>query len=177
MDSSTVGLVGEMRVQKMLNLCKMRFDIRYISNLPLYYNNDYYQVDDVIVCSKGFYAVEVKNWNCEVNCGSSRYWKVKYPTREIVVRSPLSQNTAHCRKIEKITGTMPVNIVLFMDGAVLKDPPEGIMLASKFPNFLANQEDIFTQEYVDKLYQSLVEYKKKIEPQMIMEFILKRAKV
>lgn len=177
MDTSTAGLVGEIKVQRLLNACKIRFGIKYISNLPLYCDGTYYQVDDVVVCTRGFYALEVKNWNCEINCGNQRYWKVKYPTREIVVKSPLAQNTRHCNKIYTLTGSTPTNIVVFTEGAKLKNPPENVMLLSQFSQFLSSQNEVLTQEQVDTLANSLAEYKRAIEPQMLLDFIIKRAKI
>lgn len=179
MNTSTVGLIGELKVQRLLNVCKLQMGAQYISNLPLYDSdkNTYNQVDDVVICTRGFFAIEVKNWNCEVNCEDSRYWKVKYPKQEIYVKSPLDQNTAHCRKLEKITGCMPINIVLFVDGARLKGPPDGIMLASEFPSYLARYPEIISQSEAEDLYNRLVDYKRSIEPRMIMEFIVRRAKI
>lgn len=177
MDTSTTGLVGEIKVQRMLNACKVRFGIKYISNLPLYCDGTYYQVDDVVICTRGFFALEVKSWNCEINCGNQRFWKVRYPTREIVVKSPLEQNMQHCRKIYTLTGKTPTNIVVFIEGAKLRTPSENVMMLSQFPQFLAGREEVLSQEEVDSLSGTLVKYKRSIEPQMLLDFIIKRAKI
>lgn len=177
MSTSTDGLVGELKVQRVLNSCRLRFGLRYISNLPIYNDGTYFQIDDVVVCTRGLYSLEVKNWNCKVTCNSQSFWKVKYPTREIMVKSPLIQNRQHCDKLARITGVMPVNVVLFADEAQLENPPENVLHFSQFKDFLSDREEIFDCNKVDSITAALEAYKKSIEPQMLMDFIFKRAKI
>lgn len=177
MSTSTVGLIGELKVQRILNSCKARFGIKYVSNLPLYNDRNYFQIDDVVICTRGLYALEVKNWNCEVTCDSRGYWKVKYPTHEIMVKSPIIQNRQHCEKLARITGVMPVNVVLFADEARLKNSPENVMHFSQFKEYLSDREELFDDNKVDSILSALKAYKKSIEPQMLMDFIFKRADI
>lgn len=178
MDADIVGLVGELNVQRLLNINRDRFGIRHISNFPILLNGRFSQVDSLVVCNKGLLVLEVKNWqNCTIYCNNTKYWRVVYPTREIMVASPQSQNRGHCKKIYSITGIQPCSIILFADSARLLQPSEEIMHIGEFMRNIAGLPDIFAASQIDAVYEKLMQYKKSIEPQMLMDFIIKRVKL
>lgn len=178
MDTDMIGLMGELRVQHILNANKARYGIRFISNFPVLLDGVFCQIDILLLCSKGFFSLEVKQWqNCTVHCSDNRFWRIVYPSREIMVHSPVLQNRRHCNKVFGITGLTPENIVLFSEDAKIRNPTSGIMYIGEFIEYLAGLPDILCKKDIDNAYHALQSYKKSIEPRMLMDFIIKRAKI
>ena len=87
------GIVGETGVCKLLNQIQTKTYVKYIHNLPVKGVRSFQQVDIVLLTLYGFFCIEVKNWDCTVYVSPrSRYWQVEYPTRNLVVPSPIIQN-------------------------------------------------------------------------------------
>ena len=64
MDSALRGLLGELKTLARLSVGKTDLSLQCISNFPIKGDNTYYQVDAIIVCTKGVFCLEVKNWSC-----------------------------------------------------------------------------------------------------------------
>lgn len=176
MNSVLIGLVGEFRALNSIASASENIHLKYLSNFPLKYENSYGQVDVVVVCTKGVFCIEIKDWICKVNCSRNYYWKVTYPSREISVRSPLMQNQAHCSHISNLLCCEVYNIVMFSDEAQLIDPPTNVMHFKDFVPLLGSLPTALAVDDVEKFMEKLAAYKRSIEPDMLADFIFKRLK-
>lgn len=174
MNTSIIGLVGEIQACQVITQSKAGANLKYISNFPVKdQKGQYFQVDTLVVCSKGIFCIEVKNWEATVHCSDKYYWQVEYSSGEKKVRSPLVQNRQHCNKVQTICGKHVMSIILFTDSASLLSPVANVMYVSDFINYLAVQPIRLGEDEVENIYQGLVAYKKSIEPEMLVDFVFK----
>lgn len=176
MNSCLVGLLGELKALARLEGSSGDLHLKYVSNFPIKNNDTYYQVDAIVICKKGIFCLEVKNWSCIVQCTSSYYWDVKYPTKSLVIRSPLAQNVAHCTQVEKILQRNCYNYVLFAGSTTLLNEPANVMHAPAFIPSIRKLPDILEAGDIDTLAGKLKAYKKKIEPDMLVDFLFKQVR-
>lgn len=174
MNSALLGLLGELKTLSRIQSNSADLHLRYVSNFPMKSRDTYYQVDAVVVCTSGVFCLEVKNWSCTVMCSDSFYWKVRYPTQEIVVKSPVKQNAAHCTLISKLLGTPVNNIVLFAGDTRLVNPLGGVMMVSDFIPMIRAREASLEISQIDNVIEQLKAYKKSVEPDMLVDFVFKQ---
>ncbi len=94
-----------------------------------------------------------------------------------MVSSPVLSNRRHCMKVLGIVGDVPENVVLFSEEAQVKNPLKEVMYISDFMQYLAGMPDVFSSDRIEHYFEMLLKYKKSIEPQMLLDFIIKRAKI
>lgn len=174
MNLALVGLLGELKTLSRIQSNSADLCLRYVSNFPMKSRDTYYQVDAVVVCTKGVFCLEVKNWSCTVTCNDSFYWRVQYPTQEIFVKSPVRQNALHCNLISKLLGTPVSNIVLFAGDTRLFNQPSNVMLVEDFIPMIRSKEPSLAVSQIDDIIEQLKAYKRTVEPDMLVDFVFKQ---
>lgn len=168
------GIVGETGVCKLLNQIQTKTYVKYIHNLPVKGVRSFQQVDIVLLTLYGFFCIEVKNWDCTVYVSPrSRYWQVEYPTRNLVVPSPIIQNGEHCRYLQRTIFSQFNSLIVFSDKARLVDPLTYTIHANELIPFILSRDKIYSEEIVNDSYEKLLNLKHKTEATMIASFILK----
>lgn len=174
MNTNIIGLIGELQACNIMDKSKANICLKYISNFPVRDDrNQFFQVDTIVICTKGVFCVEVKNWEATVYCGSQYFWTVVYKSGEKTVKSPMAQNAQHCRKVSAVFKRDVHSIVLFTDSAVLRDPLSNVMYIADFIPYLAELPDVLTSEEVEKIYNEFIKYKQSMETAMLVDFIFK----
>ena len=169
------GLRGENLVVSTLQDAK-DLDVRILRNFPLMNDSKtgYYQIDIVLVCDRGIYALEVKNWECTVDCSMSNiYWKVTYPTREIMVKSPFLQNKIHCKFLCDLIKRPVYNVVVFSDKTTIQNGFQGVIRCTDIASFLSKQPIMYDKAEVQMLTAKLLAYKNEHDEKMLMDFFCK----
>lgn len=170
-----IGLRGENLVVSTLQEAK-DLDVRIFRNFPLMNDSQtgYYQVDVVLLCNRGLYALEVKNWECTVECSTSNiYWKTIYPTREIMVKSPLLQNKIHCKFLCNIIKRPVYNVIVFSDKTIIKDRLESVIKCIEIASFIKKHPIIYDADEVDQIGAELLAYKNKHDERLLLDFFCK----
>lgn len=173
-DSALLGLLGELKALTRIQKGESALSLQYIANFPIKSESTYYQVDAIVVCTKGIFCLEVKNWSCIVTCSPSAYWTVKYPTEEIKVRSPISQNTGHRDRIERMLGYNVASYVLFSGSTTLINNPDNVLNTSAFIPLLKTLPDQLSSQKIQGIVDKLTAYKRAIEPEMLVDFVFKQ---
>lgn len=173
-DSTLLGLLGELKALTRIQKGESALSLQYIANFPIKSDNTYYQVDAIVVCTKGIFCLEVKNWSCIVTCSSSAYWTAKYPTEEIKVKSPISQNVAHRVRLERMLGYNVASYVLFSGSTTLINNPDNVLNTNAFIPLLRTLPDQLSKQKIQSIMDTLVAYKRAIEPEMLVDFVFKQ---
>jgi hypothetical protein len=115
-----VGDEGEMAVSSVLKDCNLGPGSCIMNNFT--FRNNYggsVQIDHLVVCSRGVFVLETKNWNAmEITGGlDSENWMVKYTFfSEYEVLNPYIQNAGHIKnlvnKVQSLKGILVRNIVV-----------------------------------------------------------------
>lgn len=99
-----------------------------ISNVTLPVGGGTTQIDHVVICDKGIFAIETKDYNGIVYAGTGRDWyqymgKKKYP-----FQNPHRQNYKHIMALKEIlpfvSGDLFFDEVVFVGDAEIKNAPE-----------------------------------------------------
>lgn len=168
------GIVGELGACAAFKQLQSYMHCKFIHNMPLPGARSMRQVDAILLTPYGFYSVEVKNWICTLYVDlKSQYWRAEYPSGPIPVPSPLTQNNAHVRYLQRKVMCNFGNLILFPDDTQLIDPASFILHLSELPNFFANKAVIYSDQEIDRVYEELLKIKKENEAKMIASFILK----
>lgn len=174
MNTNIVGLIGELQACTVFDKSKANLELKYISNFPIQdEKGEFFQVDTLVICTKGVFCVEVKNWEAQIHCSSQYYWDVQYASGERRVRSPVAQNIQHCRKFEAVCKQTVNSIVLFTDSATLLEPPSNVMHVSDFIPYLVECQTTLSSEEILELYDTFTKYKQSAEVAMITRFIFR----
>ena len=175
MDSALRGLLGELKTLARLSVGKTDLSLQCISNFPIKGDNTYYQVDAIIVCTKGVFCLEVKNWSCILICNSGGNWLARYPTEDISVKSPVAQNQAHRDRIQRITHAFVHSYILFSGHTTLINNPDNVLNVEAFVPLLKTLPDALAVSEIEEITEQLKAYKKAIEPNMLVDFVFKQA--
>lgn len=174
MNTNIVGLIGELQACTIFDRSKANLELQYISCFPIQDEKGaFFQVDTLVICTKGIFCIEVKNWEAQIHCSSQYYWDVQYASGSYHVHSPVDQNYQHCRKFEAVCKQAVNSIILFTDSATLFEPPQNVMYVSDFIPYLAGLPTVLNSEEISKLYDASVKYKQSAEVAMITRFIFK----
>lgn len=151
------GRTGEIMVGQMISQLKSRMFLRFMDNvnLPSARGIVNCSSDFVLLCRKGFFTIEVKNWMCTLYCGSPEdlgLWKAQYASKEVMVKNPIIQTKWHADMLTKMTGEQWVGLVLFAGGTQLENNHHsGLMYAGNLPRVLLSMPDIYTEEQVKRV--------------------------
>lgn len=169
------GLRGENLVAATLEKYK-HLGAHLIRNFPLRNDSDtgYYQIDTVLVCSRGVFALEVKNWECIVECSlNDIYWKTIYPQRDIMVKSPYLQNKVHCQVLCRLINVPVSNLVVFSDKTTIRNPIKFVISCLDIGDYLADFPVIYPEDEVERILGVLLEYKAKHDEGLFIDFFCK----
>lgn len=169
------GVRGENLVAATLEKYK-HLDAHIIRNFPLRNDSDtgYYQIDVVLVCRKGVFSLEVKNWECIVECSlKNTYWKTIYPNREIMVKSPFLQNKIHCRSLCKLIKAPVSNLVVFSDKTTIRNPFQCVISCLDIGEYLSDFPDMYQQDQIEQILDVLLDYKAKHDEGLFIDFFCK----
>lgn len=118
------------------------------------------QIDFVLLTTKGFFTIEVKNWSCKLYCGdaSKLYWQADYNGRMQYVVSPVKQDSWHARRMEELTGSNYESLILFSgDTELFENTNPHLMLTTNLPAFITSKSDIYTVDQMKKESYKLYE--------------------
>lgn len=169
------GLREEKSLFEMLQDAKEYSSVA-IPNFPLKNSTDtgYYQVDVVLICNKGLFSIEVKNWNCTVHCSDRNlFWRVTYPDREIMVKSPHLQNIPHCRVLRSITQQVVNNLVVFSDDTKIVNPLNNTINKRYVLSYLEDYDVVYSKDEINNLADILFKYKHQHDEALFMDFFFK----
>lgn len=159
------GYVGEIYAgMDLQNLAKLT-DCRFFHNVRVLAKNgdNDAQIDFVLLSTKGFYCIEVKNWYCEQLCvgnADSKYWTAKYKNRIISVENPLFQNRWHIDRMSELTGSTYENLVLYTNSATLVDNTiPNVLYVNNLTAYILGLPDIYDRDYVIKESYKVYELK------------------
>ena len=138
------------------------------------------EVDVVLICTKGVYAIESKNYSGYIfGDEQQRYWTVTLNAgRDLVgfrqiekhkFYNPIWQNNTHIRYLRNVIGkTIPIeSIIIFSDHCTFKNLSYDInkvtiMHLVSLKHYISSvrdlSEDIMSQDRVDYLYNTLLPY-------------------
>lgn len=174
MNTNIIGLIGELQACNVMDKSKAGLYLKYISSFPVKGEADqFFQVDTLVICTKGIFCVEVKNWDAKIYCSSNYYWDIEYDSGSKSVKSPISQNLKHCSKVSAVCDRNVQSIILFTDSANLVEPLPNVMYVSDFIPYLAEMPNVLTVDEIESLYISFTKYKQKTETAMLVNFIFK----
>lgn len=151
-------------------------DAHIIRNFPLRNESDtgYYQIDVVLVCNRGVFALEVKNWECIVECSPRDiYWKTIYPNREIMVKSPFLQNRVHCTALCKLLKTTVSNVVVFSDKTTIRNPFQCVISCLDIGEYLTDFPVVYQDAQIQEIVEKLLAYKKEHDEGLFVDFFCK----
>lgn len=143
------------------------------------------EVDVVLICTKGVYAIESKNYSGYIfGDEQQRYWTVTLNAgRDLVgfrqiekhkFYNPIWQNNTHIRYLQNVLGKkIPIeSIIIFSDHCTFKSLSYDInkvtiMHLVSLKHYISSMrdlsEDILSQDRVDYLYNTLLPYTKSDE--------------
>ncbi len=171
------GIKGELGVCSAFESLQTRMHCKFIHNMPLPCQRTIRQVDAILLTPYGYFSVEVKNWRCTLYCDShAQYWRAEYDSGPIPVPSPLVQNNAHIRQLQRTLVRNFSNLILFPDDTVLVDPLSFTLNLSNLEKFFVEKPRIHTDEDIDFIYEKMLKIKQANEAKLIASFILKGEK-
>ena len=142
------GYLGELQFQNVIKgLNDSNIHMLYNTYLPKS-NDRYAQIDFILMSRKKFICVEVKSWDCEVYVSDSRYWKIIYNNREIVVANPIQQNQSHIKTLGDYCTQRFYNRLCFMGHARLDGDADEIVTIEDIVRELRRGPDIYTDEEI-----------------------------
>ncbi|MCR4944720.1 MAG: NERD domain-containing protein [Clostridium sp.] len=95
------GIVGENQVKRVLKNLPSEYTI--INDVLIKYKSITTQIDHIVVCSKGVFVIETKNYSGIIfGDDSSKYWTQKLNGRSNTFYSPLWQNRTHVNAIRTL---------------------------------------------------------------------------
>lgn len=165
---------GKMGEKALLNnLQRIKCYKKFVPNLHIHYNNNQYtEIDLVMVTEYGIFVYEMKNYNGSIyGNATSQNWKEYLGGQEFSFYNPILQNKGHVYALHKATKlykSVFYSIIVFGSEATLKiynvDNKEckvtNLQNAAKLTNTLiVNREPIFTQTQVDGIYNLLINTK------------------
>lgn len=169
--ASAKGQAGEkqlLRNLKSLNCYKL-----FVPNIRIKYtNNQYTEIDLVMITEYGVFVYEVKNYDGSVyGNATSQQWKVYLGGQEYTFYNPVLQNKGHIyalRKATKLDTSSFYSMIVFGDNAKAKiynaDSKEykitNLKTAHQLTNtLLHNRKAIFEKSKVDDIYSKLLSIK------------------
>lgn len=152
------GAMGESVIRDKLIALQDKYAFEFIYDVPVKKSNgDYQQCDFVVLSTRGYFALEVKNWDGEVECqGCSRtYWPIYVRGRRVVVPNPILQNASHIKWLRESYGINCENIILFADTCTLLTPPLGVYNFRDLENLFALSEEYISPMQVAKDFRKM----------------------
>lgn len=170
-----IGVIGELGVCKHLNTLAKKHYVKYIHNLPFKSVHGFQQIDVALLSTYGFFALEVKNWNCKIYCSQrDYYWTAEYKSRDIIFKSPVQQNLSHVRYMKNLTGYPFRSLIIFPDTTTLINKLFNTIYLSDIPHLFDGMQECYAPAQVDEVYQKLLDEKAVMEPYMLSELIFSR---
>lgn len=145
------GKIGERRVSSKLS--KIPNGI-VINNLTFYANeNKSCQIDHILVCSRGIFVVETKNYSGRIYGNDSQTeWKqtLNYGKVKNHFYSPVKQNNTHIYELEKrIPHKKYFNCVVFTKNNTAYIKSEYVFKLSKIQRYIMAQPEIYSMSDVE----------------------------
>lgn len=154
------GLAGEFVVAKILNNLKRKYGIKFIRSFVIPNSENVWnvQLDILALTRKGFFVIEVKNWNCDLICGDADdlYWVAQYGTSKYPERNPILQNAWHVKKLSYLTESEYSSLICICNNCnLLGKPHENMITYSQIDEYLDKLPDIYTDEEIALEYEEL----------------------
>lgn len=122
------GAVGEAMVRSTLAVWFPRSTRFHDIELPIH--NSSTQIDHILICSRGVFVIETKNWSGVFHASrDSEYWAIPDKTRKMMtIASPSDQNAYHLEAVaEALLDTEAIfGIVAMVGSARIKGRPAGV---------------------------------------------------
>lgn len=148
-----IGDVGEVKFTELLKAKQRYLNLVFVQDLCLPRPGKMpTQIDFLVFSTKGFYCIELKNWNGVVTCDdSAKHLFVRYSSKKIKISNPISQNKIHMKTLEEQTGYK------FQNRIVMLGQKEGeskyIFTMEEFFEELSKGEDIYSLDFVKATYE------------------------
>lgn len=155
------GMLGEWRVRLVLG--KSQKGVRYVLNdVTLVIGERTAQIDHVLVCDKGVYVIETKNYSGRIyGSDESKYWTQTLAYGKVKKRfySPVKQNLVHAAMLGEILGSEVYisSVVVFTQNNLARVTSEYTVSLAALKSRLAlpQNKKLYTGEEIDAIYQSI----------------------
>jgi predicted RNA-binding Zn-ribbon protein involved in translation (DUF1610 family) len=170
--TKTKGKKGVLLVE--LNLGRNIPNEKYIINNLLFYNDGKsHQIDHIIICKKGIFVVETKNYSGQIyGQDNQREWTqvLAYGRKKHQFYNPILQNKSHIYSLSKIIGRKDcfISIIVFPKAEIMTDFDAYVGSISDMKRWIKqDREEILTTAEIERIYRQLIEYKN--NPQLTYE--------
>ena len=160
------GMRGESAVSRILGGTKR--GVQYVlNNYSAYHEGRTFEVDHILINSRGVFAIETKNWAGEIYGEETDSFWQQYKSydrhrQRVRLKNPLAQNGGHANHISKILRGEQVNSVIVM----AKNNAEHInsarvVNARELRQYLFTYgRPIYSAADMERLYAALTEYQR-----------------
>ena len=151
------GQVGERRVSSKLSRIP---DGKVINNLTFNVNdNKTCQIDHILVCTRGIYVVETKNYAGRIyGDDSQREWTqvLNYGKVKNKFYSPVKQNNTHIYELGKrIHYSNLYNCVIFVKAEIYHIKSEFVFTLSNIRRFIMSKPEIYSSKEVELIVEKI----------------------
>ena len=160
--SEKKGIQGEKKVRNTLK--RLSKDYILINDLLLKYKNGTAQIDHVVICSKGIFVIETKNYSGKIyGDDHTKYWTQKLNGRKNTFYSPIWQNRTHINAIKGILKefhNVPIySVIVFCRQCNIKKVKsnEGVVYVNKLNRYIKRYKNNFfiKKEEIRNIYYIL----------------------
>jgi hypothetical protein len=146
--------------------------VKILRNLYIPYRNEYSEIDIVVIGKKKIYVVENKAYNGWIFGNENGvYWtQCLNKNSKYKFYNPIKQNRTHINALSKqlkLSKNSFISVIVFGDTATLKKIPENVetcyitnqeKLFTTFKKICDDKEDIFNEQYVNQIYETLLPF-------------------
>ena len=155
------GMLGELRVRLVLGGSKK--GVRYVLNdVTLVIDERTAQIDHVLVCDKGVYVIETKNYSGRIyGSDESRYWTQTLAGGKVKNKfySPVKQNLIHAAMLGEILGSevFITSVVVFTQNNLARVTSEYTVTLAALKTRLAlpQNKKLYSSEEIDAIYENI----------------------
>jgi len=165
-----IGKTGEIKVDEAIN--NLNIGIKKLFSNFTFYNNsgNSVQIDHILICNKGVYIIETKNWNnCTIDPGSHSdvdSWAITYNRGNVYdCINPIKQNSNHISQLYNKHYSLQkynlINLIVFTGKAEIKNfrkYSDYITTINYLETKIENKHDIISDEevrYLTNIFNSI----------------------
>lgn len=160
-EKSLKGVQGETLIMSRLQTLQKKYDFEFIYDFPVKKKNgSFLQCDFVVLSTRGYFVLEVKNWQGVLDCdGCANCWHIAVGGRVIRILNPVLQNSSHVRWLFTEFGIQFQNILLFADTCALNHAPSGVYNFCELEGLFRLSPVCISHADVSRDYQTLSQFK------------------
>lgn len=152
-----IGQQGEHSFYRLLDLNLRSIECYIYRDLKLQIQSRSTQIDMIVLCKKGYFCIEIKNWSgiYTLDSSDSVYGKLIYENIERDILNPSIQNSRHCRMLTSVTGRHFGNIVAFSNKANFVNRLSEFYYFSEVPFYIMSLPDIYSSSQIREVKKLL----------------------